>query len=43
MKPLSGIMPSTMGFVVTPPAIALATIKQDDDKLRNTPYVLNLS
>ena len=31
-------MPSTMGFVVTPPA----TIKQDDDKLRNTPNVLNL-
>ena len=35
MKPLPGIMPSTMGPVVTLPAIVPLTIKQDDGKLHN--------
>ncbi|RMX42334.1 hypothetical protein pdam_00014639 [Pocillopora damicornis] len=35
IKPLLDIIPSTMGFVVTLPAIVLPTIEQDDHKLDN--------
>ena len=42
VKPLSGIMLSTMGLVVTLPAIVPLTIKQDDDKLHSRFSFLDL-
>ena len=42
VKPLPGIMPSTMGLVVTLPAIVPLTIKQDDDKLHSRFSFLDL-